>query len=329
MRAIKTPPRKLLNVVKKINCINPGTSLMVANVSLILSFLRGCASVWSSDTWARWFFFSGMVNVNRWSIASTIIPAAPAIAQPMPRNQITNPLATAVTVNHTPLMVPIFPLAWACSSLGKSSETVVERAIVRRLPIIVPVMRVTISSQSCQDDGWVKTSAGVLKYTTAPSIYALNDPRVDRRITRCLGWWSTIWPNCNAVDIFARAKNHPMSELIINECVCKNTQNTKANHTKELVTLATSEFHSRIWKIVWFEWELDFIRGKEMKEKYYTVCHLNLSLKILYLSFVLAFTAHTESNSSLDSLRASIDKFIPWINWDLVRSTSSQLILFR
>ncbi len=48
-----------------------------------------------------------------------------------------------------------------------------------------------------------------------------------------------------------------------------------------------------------------------MKEKYYTVCHLNLSLKILYLSFVLAFTAHTESNSSLDSLRASIDKFIP------------------
>ena len=40
MRAINTPPRKLLKVVKKMRANNPGISLMIANVCLMLSFLE-------------------------------------------------------------------------------------------------------------------------------------------------------------------------------------------------------------------------------------------------------------------------------------------------
>ena len=40
MRAMNTTPRKLLKVVKKMRANNPGTSLIVAIVSLMLSFLE-------------------------------------------------------------------------------------------------------------------------------------------------------------------------------------------------------------------------------------------------------------------------------------------------
>lgn len=40
MRAMNTPPRKLLKVVKKMRANNPGISLMIARVSLIFSFLE-------------------------------------------------------------------------------------------------------------------------------------------------------------------------------------------------------------------------------------------------------------------------------------------------
>jgi hypothetical protein len=42
------------------------------------------------------------------------------------------------------------------------------------------------------------------------------------------------------------AKNHPIRELTMSEFVCKNAQNTRANHIKELVTPATSEFHKSV-----------------------------------------------------------------------------------
>jgi hypothetical protein len=42
-----------------------------------------------------------------------IITAAQDIAHHMPRNQITNPLATEVRVNPTPLTIPILPFALA------------------------------------------------------------------------------------------------------------------------------------------------------------------------------------------------------------------------
>lgn len=182
MSAINTHQRKLLNVVKKISANSHGISWMVAMVSLIFNFLLGAC--WSSVC-AENMVFSGMVNVSRCPITSSIITAAHAIAQPIQRNQITNPLATDVRVNHTPLIVPILPFAFACSSLGKSSETVVDKAIVRKFPMIVPLISVTINSRNCRDVIVAKTAGSLLKYTIEPSIYAIADPILDRRITLC------------------------------------------------------------------------------------------------------------------------------------------------
>ena len=52
------------------------------------------------------------------------------------------------------------------------------------------------------------------------------------------------------MTIFASAKNPPMSELAMRECVWRNTQKTRANHIKKLVTEATSEFPNKVWKIL-------------------------------------------------------------------------------
>ena len=128
---------------------------------------------------------SGMVNVIRWPITSNIITAAHAIAQPIPKNQITNPLATDVRVNHTPLIVPILPFALACSSVGKSNDTEVDNAMLRKFPIIVPLISVIINNRNCRDVTVVNTAGSLLKYMIAPSRYAVADPILDRRITLC------------------------------------------------------------------------------------------------------------------------------------------------
>lgn len=106
---INTPPRKLLNVVKKIRANSHGIALMVRRVSLILSFLFGC----SSSACVEKIFSSGIRNVKRCITTTHIITAAHEIAHPIPRNQITNPLATEVRVNPTPLTIPILPFALA------------------------------------------------------------------------------------------------------------------------------------------------------------------------------------------------------------------------
>lgn len=128
---------------------------------------------------------SGIVNVMICPITSNMMAAAHAIAQPMPKNQITNPLATDVSVNHTPLIVPILPFALACSSVGSSSDTVVDNAIVRRFPIIVPLINVTINNRNCRDVMVVKTTGSLLKYMIAPTRYAVADQILDRKITLC------------------------------------------------------------------------------------------------------------------------------------------------
>jgi hypothetical protein len=106
---INTPHRKLLNVVKKIRANSHGIALMIRRVSFMLIFLFGCFSSECIEN----IFSSGMRNIKRCPITSSIIIEAPIIAHPIPRNPITNPLATEVNVKPTPLIVQILPFALA------------------------------------------------------------------------------------------------------------------------------------------------------------------------------------------------------------------------
>gem|GEM_PF-6157452 len=108
--------------------------------------------------------------------------------------------------------------------------------MVRRFPIMVPLISVTTSSRSCRDVALVNTVGSLPKYMIAPSTYAIADPILDRRITVCFLLWSMMFQNCTAVSMFAAAKNPPMIELIMSELVCKNAQKTKQNRIKKLVT---------------------------------------------------------------------------------------------
>lgn len=124
---INTPPRKLLNVVKKISPTSPGIPMTTFTVPFIsIPFFAGSASC---SGWALKGTLSSSFTNSIWTHTSTVIPTANTIAQPIPKNQITTQLAIDVNENARPFIVPILPFAFACSSVGKIIDTVVESAI--------------------------------------------------------------------------------------------------------------------------------------------------------------------------------------------------------
>ena len=147
------PPRKLLNVLKKISPNKPGTSRTTRIVPRI-SILSSGEVVCTTDC-------CGIASVHRCPIASAESPSANASTQKMPRKPMTKPLKIEATTKPTPFAVPTKPLALSRRSSGTRIVTSVDKAIERRLPAIAPNNARVINTHSTILDAWVNTSDGV------------------------------------------------------------------------------------------------------------------------------------------------------------------------
>lgn len=124
---MNTPPRKLLNVVKRMRPTSPGIAFTILTVPFMSIFFgAGAASSCGCELTGA---VSGRRTKSICRSTSAVTPIAMMIAHPIPKNHIANQLATEVNANDTPFIVPIFPFAFACSSSGKSIGTVVESAM--------------------------------------------------------------------------------------------------------------------------------------------------------------------------------------------------------
>ena len=83
----------------------------------------------------------------------------------MPLAPTSNPLITEVTRNETPAVVPTSPFARSRFCSGTRAVTIVGRAIVRRLPAIMPDMTSTTSAQRRRLVGSVNSARGVSRYS--------------------------------------------------------------------------------------------------------------------------------------------------------------------
>jgi hypothetical protein len=90
-----------------------------------------------------------------------------------------------VRVKEIPLTMPILPFACACSSSGISNDTVVAKAIVRKLPVTDHSIIVIIKARNQGDHPSVNTPIGARKKIQQESRYNASDAPLDQNITVC------------------------------------------------------------------------------------------------------------------------------------------------
>ncbi len=141
MSDMNTPPRKLLNIAKKIIANKPEIPAIIWIVHLRSIFLSSSCrlSKWDSR---------GKVSERRWIITKRVETSPMPKAQSIPSCQMIIPEKTDTTVKTSPLIVPIFPFALSRSHSGMRRVTRVERAIIRILPATTPSMVTRVSIQS-------------------------------------------------------------------------------------------------------------------------------------------------------------------------------------
>ena len=186
MRAMYTPPMRLLNVEKMMRANSPGTARIAATAPRTST--NAAFSVRSGS-------FSGMRSASRCASATTVNPIAIASVHPMPRRPTEKPESTLVTRNARPPTVPTSPLAFACRSVGTSRVTVVDSAMLRRFSTTAPARMMPLNSQNHGAPRSSSSASECDRYRPPAAANATSEKSAETTITRCLRCRSTSVPN--------------------------------------------------------------------------------------------------------------------------------------
>lgn len=163
---------------------------------------------------------------------------------------ITRPLKSEVHRNETPFTVPTCPFTLARSSSLKSKLTQVESAMLRKLPTMVPSIKITMKIQSETERIETAATSGRVKKSVVAMMNAVNERRLEPSMTCFFLLWSTMAPKKRAVMALLIAKMPAMREVARMDLVSVKIQNVKQNQAKELVRVVTNVLMRRERKMV-------------------------------------------------------------------------------
>lgn len=135
------PPRKLLNIAKNIIPNSPEIPAIIRIVPRRSIFF---SSSWRSSRWDS----RGNERRDRCAITKRVVIIPIPTAQSIPSRPIMSPENTDTTVKTSPFTAPIFPFALSRSDSGIKRVTRVESAIIRIFPTTIPIVLMSIKSQS-------------------------------------------------------------------------------------------------------------------------------------------------------------------------------------
>src|SRR6478735_3022481 len=223
MRAMKTPPTRLLNVEKRMRASSPGTAMTAGITPLKLNPFGASPSTWATPR-------SGIGTKIRWISATPVAAIAMATVQPMPSSPIDRPENTLVTMKAMPCTAPTRPFALSRRSPGTSRVTVVDNAMLRRFSTTPPTR---ITPANAQNHGPVQSSSalsGNARNIAPATTYADAVTMLESSMTDFFFMWSTITPNTTPNTATSSMYDPPMIAVASTDFVSRYTQNVSANH---------------------------------------------------------------------------------------------------
>ncbi len=206
MRAMNTPPTRLLKVAKKISASRPGTAWIACHAPRTSTWPFG------SSAW-RVGGTSGIWMLSTCANASAVSPIAMTNVHPMPSKPTAKPLNTLVTMKPSPWTEPTKPLALSRSSAGTSRVTVVDRAMLRMLSTTAPTRMTTTNTQNTGPVQSTRRSSGKATNSRPATTNVTKVTRVEPSMIRFLRWRSTSVPNTVPNAAISSMNDPPMIEV--------------------------------------------------------------------------------------------------------------------